>query len=732
MTTQQPDPAPFGGPPPAPTPPVPGSQAPTAPQYPTPQFPAAPQAPIPQAPTPQPQPAQPQPAQAGYSAPPPAGGYQAPQGAYPPPGYGAPQQGAYPPPGYQGQGYPPPVAARPTVNPFTGIPMADLIRDGIAFVLLLVSLGLPWNGYGWSDQSVGDRDLIEVLLVTLLTALAVGVPYLTRAGVFPTTWTLAKTRRLRLGLAAPYVLVILIHIVIQATDASHAVRFGTAMAFGLTGVVLLAQPRGYELDSESAWAEEMVLWRKIYIGFLAAVGLGYLVTLIFVFKDLSTDGVPGRYLWANTVAVLLAAAFVLVPAGLAVVKRSPAWRRVVVCLGVAFLVIAFFGIDDESFLPRTEVARGMVGHAVINGMVPLSTWVGLGFFLFPAIAAIAASSVFARAFPTEDDGLTWVKTAAAALWVLAGVAVATIVSAAFVILEVTELNKAYDGMNLDGLGISTAKGITTLVLALIIAAAASYAGSRLWAGAPEGRMLAVGAAGLSLIVGIVIIVIAPDSRYLYGGMGSEGSMYAVDKKLIVTLGHLLLAFGLPIIIGYALYGPRSVRERFAMSRPVAPMWGQAPALGGYGAPAPVAYPAAGQPTSYDAGQPAPPQPAQYNPASSATGPSAPPPVVPYVPAVSSTAPSSVPVQPATFVPAVATPAPGQQTPAQPAVPPNHSFTAAQAADPTTAALVLAQIVQDAPELRAAVASNPSTYPALLEWLALVKDPAIDAALAARR
>lgn len=59
------------------------------------------------------------------------------------------------------------------------------------------------------------------------------------------------------------------------------------------------------------------------------------------------------------------------------------------------------------------------------------------------------------------------------------------------------------------------------------------------------------------------------------------------------------------------------------------------------------------------------------------------------------------------------------------------FTWAQAADPTTPAATLAQIVQDAPSLRAAVASNPTTYPALLEWLAQLGDPEVDAALAAR-
>ena len=62
--------------------------------------------------------------------------------------------------------------------------------------------------------------------------------------------------------------------------------------------------------------------------------------------------------------------------------------------------------------------------------------------------------------------------------------------------------------------------------------------------------------------------------------------------------------------------------------------------------------------------------------------------------------------------------------------PTH-FTAAQAADPATSAALLADIATHRPDLRAAVAANPSAYPDLLTWLASFGDPAIDAALAQR-
>jgi hypothetical protein len=54
-----------------------------------------------------------------------------------------------------------------------------------------------------------------------------------------------------------------------------------------------------------------------------------------------------------------------------------------------------------------------------------------------------------------------------------------------------------------------------------------------------------------------------------------------------------------------------------------------------------------------------------------------------------------------------------------------------ALDPTTAPEVLARIAETRPELRVFVAMNPSTYPALVQWLAQLGDPAVDAALATR-
>lgn len=86
------------------------------------------------------------------------------------------------------------------------------------------------------------------------------------------------------------------------------------------------------------------------------------------------------------------------------------------------------------------------------------------------------------------------------------------------------------------------------------------------------------------------------------------------------------------------------------------------------------------------------------------------------------------VQPVSFT-SQPTAAYGQDAYVQPARNP-YGFTAAQAAT-TTDQMQMAEIARSAPELYADLARNPNLYPALVDWLAQLHDPAVDAALARR-
>lgn len=61
--------------------------------------------------------------------------------------------------------------------------------------------------------------------------------------------------------------------------------------------------------------------------------------------------------------------------------------------------------------------------------------------------------------------------------------------------------------------------------------------------------------------------------------------------------------------------------------------------------------------------------------------------------------------------------------------PSHGFTREQAMDPATPAATLHEIAAAAPELHAALASNPSLYPSLREWLASSPEQDVQDALA---
>lgn len=99
-------------------------------------------------------------------------------------------------------------------------------------------------------------------------------------------------------------------------------------------------------------------------------------------------------------------------------------------------------------------------------------------------------------------------------------------------------------------------------------------------------------------------------------------------------------------------------------------------------------------------------------------------------AVQSAAVQSAADQPAADQPAAQQPA-AQAAFEEPVATNPYGFTAEQALT-TTDQMQIAQIAQYAPELRACIARNPNTYPALIEWLGQLGDPAINAALAFRQ
>jgi len=104
------------------------------------------------------------------------------------------------------------------------------------------------------------------------------------------------------------------------------------------------------------------------------------------------------------------------------------------------------------------------------------------------------------------------------------------------------------------------------------------------------------------------------------------------------------------------------------------------------------------------------------------------------PAPAAPAAPQAPAAPAAPAPEAAAPAPTQEIPIAEAPTEAVAIDPAvqRASDPSISQAELADLVQNHPQARAAAAGNPQAYPGMLEWLAQLGDPEVDAALARRQ
>ena len=665
--------------------------------------------------------------QPGQQAPAPTGyGQQAPApGGYGQQGYAAQPNG----PGQHApaQGSAPQAAAAPRPNPFAGIPVSDFVRDGVAALLLLVSFTLPVTTGSRGLEGVGDRFHFIVTLVTVLSLLSLTLPYLARANVFPPSWTVHTTRLVRLLANAPYAVVVLVYVVLDALTSDETTGVGTIFALGLAGAVLAAQPRQCEMGPEDLDRGVSRLWWSITAGIGGFIALTYVVSLIIFLIDVGdfADYYTTTAVFGAILAWIFAVVFTLWAIYGTVIQRSQAWRLVLIGLGVILVCAFVFGAGEDSSLLKVESLRA-IGFSIIQ---PLSLQEGLGAVFLPAAAAAAAAPATVRSLKAEPRSRSWIFAAVHGLEYIAVVAAATVLTAALWFF-------------FEDIERPTGVLVTTIILGLLILGAAVYGRMALAKDPAVGRVPALAAAGASFVLGLVILIMVPSETIFTG-----------DKY--VTVGHLALAFGLPALVAIALTAPKAVREYFATNRrtpqaatgsayqwsaPAAPapgyqypgqsgdqaaQGGTAPAQQPYGAPAQAGswqtqgavqpqYGQQGQQAQQD-------QHVEHSPAPGDTYPEA-----------SGNAAETVKLAKTDEPTDSQAPAVDHGTAAEGSAPVSSGFTAAQALDPATPGAVLAQIVQDAPELRAQVAANPSTYPALLGWLGQLGDPEIDAALRNRQ
>ncbi|PFG43626.1 hypothetical protein ATJ88_2332 [Isoptericola jiangsuensis] len=620
-------------------------------------------------------------------------------------------------------------AAAERRSPVHGVPASEVVRDVVAAVALLLALPLPW------DVLRRGSDLLWVVLATVLALGVLAAPYAHRAGVLTGGWVrLAEPSARRWGLA-PYAVVVALYLVFDVVrDEAGAGAVGAGLALGLAGVTLAAAFAGT---------------RPLVVA-AAVVAAGAVLTPVVGIVDGST--------WSAVVVSVVAAAFVVAVLALTArrfVDGDDAAGLVLVAVGVAVaLELAMFGGAEQ----------GQWLESVHGGRY--------GLLLLPVVAAAGVPEVLARVRRHADDAdelvaQRWVRVA------VQGFELMTVTAAYVGLTALVQL--------VGGAGVSSVVQLVLRLVVGVLVVLVSLLGRRaLQRDAATGHATAVGAACVVVVLGLVILV----ARVAGAGYGTAS-----------RVEELLLALALPGMVLAALLAPRAVRELVAAgsasSAASAPQG--YPAVAGEPEPRPeewsstataaTAVVTPGVASSVPVQQVAAPQPAphpvgQGAPAAERTAPQRP-------VAEQPSAEQPVAQQPAARQPAVDRPEPAQDAatsssrwrgtwaagtdatqqlspvtddpaatqvhgiaPVRAAAPaarpdatqvlppvvdePGARWTAAVALDPATPLADLAAIVQEAPHLRPHVAANPSTYPALLDWLGALGDPAVDAALRSRR
>lgn len=571
-------------------------------------------------------------------------------------------------------------------TPFAGAAVRDVVRDVVAAMALLVALPMPW------DLVHRGSDRLEVVLVTIVALLTIIAPYALRAGILPQSWSGVATARARVIGCAPYAIVALVYLALDVLQQGEG-GFGAGVALGLAGAILAAAPR---------WEQGLT------VAAVAVVLLALVTPVLAAVDGAGAGAVVGAVLNALLVlAILWLTAF-------AFRRGDLAGGIVLVGVGAAIaLELALLAGGAER--PWFESVHGQ----------------RFGLLLLPAVAAFAVPRVIdlvAVVDPRADEdarahaiGERWVAVAVRALDLV-------VIVAAFVALV------AVTGIVIDGAAINL---VLRLIFGALMAVVAAIARRALVRDPRSGHTTAVGAACLIVALGIVIVIAR-------AGVGTRSNVE-----------EMLVAFGLPAIVLAALLVPASVRALVASPAPqtagvgvgqpgqgyddveavdhhdtVHHGTGVQSAVGqGYAsypdAPAVAAATATewGAPPQRDRTGAAPHSEAESTQVMGAVGTPGPEPEQYAAPSGSPTPQDVEPVQPRPDSTQVLPPV---------ADAPGSRWTAAQALDPTTPLADLALIVQEAPHLRPHVAANPSTYPALLDWLGALGDPAVDTALRSRR
>ncbi|MHA3724885.1 DUF7937 domain-containing protein [Leucobacter sp. HY1910] len=448
-------------------------------------------------------------------------------GQAPAPGYGhtpdyQPQQFA---PGYAPQ-------PQPTPNAFANTPIGDWVRDGGAAVLLLVSLALPWSlsfdgGFSGDYLNVAATR-VEVLLITLLSLLSLSIGYLARFGAFGPTFTAPRAALTRALLNIPYALLILTYVVLDALRLSDGwlvggVGLGAAAAIGLTGAILAAVPRRYEVLSPAFSATAAKHGYGFLIGFTIFAGLATLLGVVLSF--INTVSISS----SQTAGMLIVASLLQLPVTLApiafcvfMLRRFETARLLAFAFGVAMVVGTLIAQLASQW--QLESVWGSFGYATL---------------LTAALLGVASHAGLPYAMRQQQPIAVWygaMRFAPVTQVIALGVAA---IGYVFFIIE--------------SQGFGTGYGVGLLVCTLLAIVTTLILRQQFVANFAGARVLAASLAGALLVLGIIATAVAGVGAAAAGGF---------------SISRTFVGFAAPAaFILYGLFAPQPVREYYAANQP---------------------------------------------------------------------------------------------------------------------------------------------------------------------
>lgn len=651
-------------------------------------------------------------------------------------------------------------------SPFANIAVADYVRDAIAAIALLASLALPWN---LADRSA---DRVEVVLAVALSLASIALPYLARFGVLPATWTVHSTRRARLLAGLPLAVIALLHLVF---DLRGGAGVGTGVGLALAGAALAATPRDSELGPVEQDGAVLRGWRLGLAGVGVLIVLGALTATLLA--ELADGATLGDRLLAPVWFVLVAGLAWLLVGG--TVRHDRPSRLVLVAAG-AVLALLFIFTSGDSLTGLESMQPGVTDPS------------RFGLVLLPLAAAIAGSPAVRRDPEAEEDLSTeraagvWVRVAVRAFDVIVLLAACSALAALVQLIDpgfigsgagVTLVVRLVLGVVVAGIAWFARRSLqrdpgTGHVPAVGAACVAGVLGLVVVV-ATSGASLGVNLGDLLMALGLPVVaasaLMVPKAvREHFQTVGIGGEVDVDRSQAYVWApprpkGDKVAPAALP---------EQPVRPAPELRRPAEPRrvtsTGAVRTVAGATAaqrgvvPVQAAEPVSGE-VSLGAMRTVEDMPAAGAPAGSVSETATMPPVRSgATPVASAPVQRVAPAQETARIRPVTGGQPaagagdegqeqvtrrvvvgqGQVAPASDyghesghtaVLPPvGGRWTPAVALDPSTPLADLAKIVQEAPHLRPQVAANPSTYPALLDWLGALGDPQVDAALRNRR